>query len=107
MTKTIKNFIEALIFLANDVSVSYDKHAIIIREGGEITACLRVEEDMWGEGDGWDETRLTAEYINPSTIPDDVLEFLDLCERPVVRGLKEAWKEGLRETFMLKGWHVK
>jgi hypothetical protein len=104
MTNTIKNFIETLKYFANDIS--YDNYTIIIREGGEIVAYIRVEEDMWGEGDGWDETRLTAEYISPS-ISDDVLEFLDLCERPVVRGLKEAWKQGIRETFMQKGWHVK
>lgn len=104
MTKTIKNFIEALQFLAPDSS--YDYYTILIQEGGEIVGILHVEEDYWGEGDGWDETRVTAGYISPS-ISDDILEFLTLSENPIVRGVKETWKEGLREVFMQKGWHVK
>jgi len=101
MTNTIKSFIETLKSLAD---IAIDNYTILIQEGGVIVASLRYEEDPWGEGDNWDETRVTAVYINP-TIPDHILNFL--AEAPIVRGVREAWKEGVRETFMLKGWHVK
>lgn len=101
MTTTVKTFIESLKSLA---SVSFDNYTIIIQEGGEIVASLNYEEDPWGEGDGWDETRVTAVFISPF-ISDHILNFL--AEAPIVRGVRETWKEGLKETFMLKGWHVK
>jgi hypothetical protein len=105
MTK-FRSFLNDLENFAVDITFDGENAGyIMIHEAGETVFEGCYEEDRWGEGDEWDESTIIAQFVDSSSISEDLLNFLD--EHPVTEGVARKWKEDLKQKFMLKGWHVK